>query len=217
MCGTLPTGLCDYNGILSDRLARRMKRQLLNVLTALSLLLCVAVCVLWVRSRFVADSYSTARTVVGSMNGGVVAMRGYGTALAVDPHERGYRSLSPEDAALGLAMATSSGTRRSWAVGGFGYALTSAPGGGTRTVMVPYWAMLLLLGALPAARGWHYARRGPRSGLCPQCGYDLRATPGRCPECGTLRGPNITPLAHSIQAKIASVMGRPAQSGGRFQ
>jgi hypothetical protein len=62
-----------------------------------------------------------------------------------------------------------------------------------RVVVVPYWFLALVSAALPLwwlrrypPRTWESprARRRRRAGLCPWCGYDLRATPGRCPECG---------------------------------
>jgi hypothetical protein len=55
--------------------------------------------------------------------------------------------------------------------------------------IVPWWAVLFGLCLLPAARGSLALTRRLRHdhpGRCRQCGYDLRATPERCPECGTI-------------------------------
>ena len=53
--------------------------------------------------------------------------------------------------------------------------------------------MAAALAALPfataAAAGvlrWDRRRRRRRAGQCPRCGYDVRATPQRCPECGAV-------------------------------
>lgn len=53
--------------------------------------------------------------------------------------------------------------------------------------IVPYWAILLALSVFPLRSAYRLGRhwtRGSR-GQCRTCGYDLRASTGRCPECGT--------------------------------
>jgi hypothetical protein len=51
----------------------------------------------------------------------------------------------------------------------------------------PFWFIALPLGALAAVPIGRAVRRSHRRnlGLCPWCGYDIRTTPERCPECGS--------------------------------
>ena len=80
-----------------------------------------------------------------------------------------------------------------WAVPG-----PSGPAIKHRTAVVPYvnmqlpfWMLAAIAAFLPTiwiierASRRQQRRRLQRSGLCPRCGYDLRASPNRCPECGT--------------------------------
>lgn len=60
---------------------------------------------------------------------------------------------------------------------------------GTRqsSVAVRFWVLLIAAGVGPLllAHRYVYRRSQIRPGCCKSCGYDLRASTGRCPECGT--------------------------------
>jgi hypothetical protein len=59
-------------------------------------------------------------------------------------------------------------------------------------VNLPMWSLAALSGLGPTiflGRGVNAIRRRRRRrarGLCLRCGYDLRASPDRCPECGAV-------------------------------
>jgi hypothetical protein len=67
-----------------------------------------------------------------------------------------------------------------------------------KELILDAWRCALLLGLLPTTAllvAWRRSvLRRQRSGLscCQVCGYDLRSTPHRCPECGTVAGDVVT-------------------------
>jgi hypothetical protein len=75
----------------------------------------------------------------------------------------------------------------------FGFAIVRVPASYTNWVMslwgvaMPCWFILVMMAILPVmwARRLRQIKARRRLNLCLSCGYDLRASTNRCPECGT--------------------------------
>lgn len=80
-----------------------------------------------------------------------------------------------------------------WIINGGSTAGSGSSGDGLRTsdgssyfaLSLGFVVFILLIPVLVRANSFRREYRLSRTGLCRQCGYDLRATPARCPECGT--------------------------------
>jgi hypothetical protein len=185
-----------------DARVRRLVRIIVNALTVLSLLLCAATCVLWVRSYSGTDYLS--RSQLLSSNPAEVTTRRHGVAwthgeVRVSAGTSTYLPAGPPDPAAYWGWGRLGPGHMGWdatpvasdwdRIGfhryqtGWSASFADDQEGG---VAVPAWLPVLALALPSLAWGVRRVRRRRRldTGLCPACGYDLRATPDRCPECG---------------------------------
>ena len=189
-----------------------MRRNLFKVTAATSLLLCFATLALWVRSYWAYDRVWLSRTrginysVIlrsGSILVSRSALTGRKSDIFSDDFDRGPGWSIQSDRAPRPSVSpfTEEG---SWPLIqwiGFDHLsrYTSQPSFGTltfRRIIVPMWlpALMAVLPLIPLVRRLRREKRR-LGGMCIRCGYDLRATPGRCPECGEVTNDGHTGAA----------------------
>ena len=157
-----------------------MARRVFNFFAAATLLLCLKFAAMWVRSYWSLDSvYFESRDhgyLISSSEGRVRAIRRDAVYQSGGVQFGSYPPLSFNEAKqpgprVFLGLSTGSNL------------FNGAP---ARWIIVPLWMLSLVSATLPLAWLWHRRRiaRRVRTGFCFVCGYDLRATPAQCPECG---------------------------------
>jgi hypothetical protein len=165
---------------------RRFARHLFTFGSVLSLLLCVAVVVLWVASHYAeielyndwqTESPEELRTLFFAKGGVIVVQR-----MPSLPNTT-LKSPTPRPKSmLGFAF-----TNENWNW------ITSSTGTPYWVpylyLQIPHWSLMVITGIMPVI--WVRRRLQRRlqsqrrsSNLCPSCGYDLRTSLTRCHECG---------------------------------
>jgi hypothetical protein len=191
---------------------KRSRQRLFDGVAALSLLLFTAAVSLWVRSYWAGDRFFRSsfenenawtywtqddvrigwgafgfnRIVQSSLRDGFEAIAEDMLAKSPNPHafhntwtatypDFHFRDYDP--ATLGFKIGRFAHGRSGRRPESYGY-----------EIIVPFWFLAIVFAGLPGLWLFKWSRRRKRSriGLCSKCGYDLRATPERCPECGAV-------------------------------
>lgn len=176
----------DYH----PRIVKRFRRILFNALAAISILLAIATGATWVRSEWVFDhlGFSQPRWSLFMESEGGQFRFEWTRAMPWQTDLGGsgfYRHTDKADLRLrdGMRMPGSKAWIDRW---GFWIVTGERWGDDHLAVFMPCWVLLLpaAMTISLAAHRWRRSVPQDGTGRCPSCGYDLRASPERCPECG---------------------------------
>ena len=178
-----------------------MKRRLFRFLSVVSLVLCMATCVLWVRSYWIHDGFQWYRSrSEGFEWASLIATQGR-IVISAERDNRFLTDISPPPESDSYFRAEGSkepewsiSPLSTWRCAGLVYGRQSDVAEYPEVrieLIIPSWmpvvaaAIALACNLFRYTRGFVKGRRRDR-GRCPSCGYDLRATLDRCPECGKI-------------------------------
>lgn len=167
-----------------------MRRRILNLAALLSMLLCAATVVLWLRNihseeqliyfwrnRMTYLGVCAGRVLIAESRGGQNAQEDLGPRWQYDEQAEPLPQDGRDDV---------SASYHTYAWHGFSYEWNASGPNESRILTVP--APLAAIGflLLPAWRVWHILKDRPSAEACENCGYNLTGNlSGTCPECGT--------------------------------
>jgi len=166
-----------------------MRWRLLKSTCLLATLGCIGLAIVCVRSFWIADAWgwsSGKRSIQCGVAGG--RLRLDTTLLAEDGGQWPKTSLAHVEYPASIDPPTQ---RLPASFANLGFSIerkSQARNYTSRLLLIPMWAPIGLLSGLAeglrrlARRALYHERKA--HGLCPYCGYDVRATPDSCPECG---------------------------------
>lgn len=159
------------------RSVRSLRHRLFAGVSVLSLICCLATVGLWVRSYWVSDRVGRVARDASTLRQTVtMSAAGY---LIVTHFKVGSSDFPERESGLRYHRVNLDGNVQ--LKYGFFFRQNDF------VIQLAHWMFVLLFALAPAwwvVGPWRRQSKRRKLGLCLNCGYDLRASPERCPECG---------------------------------